>query len=106
MKRASPVSKQRADDLRFLTEHEEAEREEERKKRLAEIQGRSSERVKAEAKATLRLLKNRAEQEFVKAGGDIADFQSLWDSGLKEKLLIEHVSKFVTLPQPSLVRDF
>lgn len=58
----------------------------------------------ARLEATLRLLKNRAEQEFVKAGGDPDDFEDAWDGGLKEKLLIERVSKFVTLPQPSLVR--
>ena len=58
----------------------------------------------ARLEATLRLLKNRAEQEFVKAGGDPEGFESAWDGGLKEKLLIERVSKFVSLPHPSLVR--
>ena len=50
------------------------------------------------------MMKRRAEQEFVKAGGDPEGFESAWDSGLKEKLLIERVSKFVSLPHPSLAR--
>ena len=102
----SPVTKKTAASLRRLQEAREAEREEAQKQTRKKLEDRHLARVKSEAAATLRLLKNRAEQEFVKAGGDPDDFKSAWDGGLKEKLLIERVSKFVSLPQASLARDF
>jgi len=105
-KAVSPVTKKRANYLRRLGEAREAEREETQKQARKKLEDRRLVRVKSGAKATLRTMKRRAEQEFVKAGGDPEKFEEVWNSGLKEKLLIERVSKFVNLPQPSLARNF
>ena len=102
----SPVTKKTAASLRRLQETREAEREEAQKQTRKKLEGRHLARVKSETEATLRMMKRRAEQEFAKAGGDPDGFEDAWDSGLKEKLLIERVSKFASLPQASLARDF
>ena len=73
----SPVTKKTAASLRRLQEAREAEREEAQKQTRKKLEDRHLARVKSEA--TLRLLKNRAEQEFVKAGGAPEDFESAWE---------------------------
>jgi len=97
-KAVSPVTKKTAASLHRLQEAQKQTRK--------KLEDRHLARVKSEAEATLRMMKRQAEQEFVKAGGDSEKFEEAWNEGLKEKLLIERVSKFVNLPQASLVRDF
>ena len=102
----SPVTKKTAASLRRLQEARDAEREEAQKQTRKKLEDRHLARVQSEAAATLRPLKNRAEQEFVKAGGDPDDFKSAWDGGLKEKLLIERVSKFAEPPSGESCEGF
>jgi len=105
MKSSSPVSSQRAKDLRELGKIREEEKEAYFEERRKEIYGRHDDRVRAEAEATLRLMKRRAEQEFIKAGGDSNDFESEWPE-LKKALIRNRIKDSLALPQPSLVGDF
>lgn len=102
---SSPVSKQRAADIRELGEIREEEREEVRKAKLDKIYARHNDRVKAEAEQTIRLMKRRAKLEFSAAGGDPDDFESEWPE-MKKALIRNRIKDSLALPQPSLVGDF
>ena len=102
---SSPVSKQRAADLKFLTEHAESEQEAYFEERRKEIYGRRDDRVKAEAEQTIRLMKRRAEQEFIAAGGTDEEFSAEWPE-LKKVLIRNRIKDSLALPQASLVRGF
>jgi len=70
-------------------------------KRREEIAEQNDERIKKQAERTLRLMKRRAEQEFIAAGGDPDDFEDAWPK-LKEELLKDAVRRKVTETLPPI----
>lgn len=77
--------------LRAKQEAREAEKEAARKKRIDGILDRSRKQREAIGRRHLKLLKHKAEQEFVGAGGDPDDFEDEWP-GLRDDLIRSNVT--------------